>query len=43
MYYVRSVLTFDIDDDPLADRRWHSVRRDAQVRTHFHPADAGQV
>lgn len=37
------ILTFNIDRDAFADRGWNTVRCNAQVRSHFSPADTGQV
>jgi hypothetical protein len=37
------LLTFDVDNDPLADGRWHPVGGDAQVCAHLRPADAREV
>jgi len=37
------MLTFDIENDSFADRRWNTIRCNAQIRSHVSSTNFGQV
>lgn len=41
--YCQGILTFDVDDDALADGRRYAVRCYTKISTHFRAADASQI
>lgn len=43
MRWQTNSLTFDIHGDPLADRRRHTIGRDAEISAHFVARDPRQV